>query len=78
VPGEYASDHFAPFDAVKASGLVVFSMRTVNFVGRSPFADAIAATLRITPAVRPNIFLFTLIPPFCLAIMIDSNRLLLD
>jgi hypothetical protein len=58
-PGENASDHFVPFEAVNASALVVFSTRIVNFVGLSPFAEAAAATLSMAPTASPNIFVNT-------------------
>jgi hypothetical protein len=32
-PGEKASDHFTPFEAVNASDFVMFPIRSVNLVG---------------------------------------------
>src|SRR5918999_1692658 len=58
-PGENASDHFTPFDAVNASGFVMFSTRTVNFVALSPFPDAVPAMPKKAPTATANVFVNT-------------------
>jgi hypothetical protein len=62
-PGEKPSDHFTPVDAVKASGLVMFSIRTVNLVGMLSAPEAIPATLKIKPADTLNSFVNIFLPP---------------
>jgi hypothetical protein len=53
-PGENASDHFAPFDAMNASGLVMFSTRRVNLVGLSPLPEATPAMPKKAPTAIPK------------------------
>jgi hypothetical protein len=53
-PGENASDHFTPFEAVNTSGLVMFSTRRVNLVGLSPLPEATPAIPKKAPKAAPN------------------------
>jgi hypothetical protein len=55
IPGEKASDHFTPLEAVNASGLVMFSIRIVNFVASSPWTMRPPAIVEIAAAAINNL-----------------------
>src|SRR5437899_2601646 len=60
-PGEKPNDHFTPFEAVNASGFVIFSIRTVNWVGLLSPPTAMPATLKVKHAAALRIFLNTFV-----------------